>query len=159
MRYALAQNSTMLERRCGSDRRESNMSIHIVHWTRGRRERARRAEDRKKPHAIDRFGSKIMAAMLFCICLSLLDAILTLFLISRGAVEINPVMAYFLDCGVFVFFMVKYVFTCAGLFIILIYKNCYLFGTMVQAKVLFVAIAIPYLCVINWELYLILFEI
>ena len=153
----LTNNSYMPERRCGSDRRKGKLSIFVTHWLAGKREVARRAEDKYKLYKIDRYGSKILVAVLSCILLSLLDTILTLFLISRGAVEINPLMAYLLKYGGFVFFGVKYLITCTCLVIILLYKNCHLFGTKIQAKIFFILLAIPYALVVNWELYLIFF--
>jgi hypothetical protein len=155
----LPSNSYMPERRCGSDRRKWKISIFATHWLSGNRKLARRAEDSQKPYKIDRYGSKALVAILICILLALLDTTLTLFLISRGAVEINPFMAFLIEQGAFVFFAVKYLLTCTCLVFILLYKNSYLFGTKYQAKALFILFAIPYALVVNWELYLIVFVV
>ena len=154
---SFADNSRKSERRCGFDRRKGKMSIFCKHWLIGRREAIRRQEDRQKSYRMDRHSFKILAAILLIILLSILDATLTLFLISHGATEINPVMAYFLDYGPLAFFGAKYLFTCSSLVFILLNTNSYLFRTKVRAKILFVWFAIPFALVINWELYLILF--
>jgi hypothetical protein len=51
--------------------------------------------------------------------LSILDAIFTLTLISRGAKELNPVMRYYLSHGSEVFITVKYGLTALPMLIIL----------------------------------------
>ena len=149
----------MPERRSGSDRRTGKIPLPVTYWLTGKRASVRRAEDRQKPFRTDRYGEKIFAAILLCVVLTLLDTIFTLFLVSHGAVEINPLMAYLLDQGAFVFFVVKYLVTCTCLIFILLNKNCYLFRTKIRAKVFFVLLAIPYALVVNWELYLIIFVI
>ena len=88
-------------------------------------------------------------------CLSVLDALFTLDLVlHKGAVELNPVMDYYLDCSPLVFFWVKYLLTWAALLIILLAKDVYLFKTKFQVKSLFIIVSIPFLLVVHWELYL-----
>jgi hypothetical protein len=147
------------ERRCGLDRRKGKLFIPSTHWLTGKRETARRGEDRQKPYKIDIYSSKVFAAILVVILLSVLDAMLTLLLMSHGAVEINPVMAYFLSHGAIVFFGVKYLLTCTCLILVLLNKNAYLFGTKMRAKTLFVLFVIPFALVVHWELFLIFFVV
>ena len=147
------------ERRCGFDRREGKMSVLTKYWLTGRREVVRRQEDRQESYHIDRHSFKTLTAVLLIISLSILDATFTLFLISHGASEINPVMAYFLGHGPLVFFGMKHLFTCTSLILILINTNSYLFGTNVRAKRLFVLLLVAFALVVNWELYLIFFVI
>ncbi len=127
------------------------------YWLMGRRSGVRREEDRQRSYRIDRHSLDTLTAVLLLVVLSILDAMLTLFLVSHGAAEVNPVMAYFLNHGPLAFFSAKYVFTCASVLVILMHTHYYLFGTKVRVKTLFVVFAIPLALVVKWELYLMLF--
>jgi hypothetical protein len=133
------------------------MTIPNKYWLMGRRSGVRREEDRQKSYRIDRHSLDTLTAVLLLVVLSILDAMLTLFLVSHGAAEVNPVMAYFLNHGPLAFFSAKYVFTGASVLVILMHTHYYLFGTKVRVKTLFVVFAIPLALVVKWELYLMLF--
>jgi hypothetical protein len=154
---ALTNNPSKSERRDRLDRRSGKMTIPNRYWLMGRRTAARREEDRKKSYKIDRHSVGTLMAILLIIVLSVLDATLTLFLVSHGATEVNPIMAYFLKHGPMAFFCAKYVFTCASVLVILVHTHYYLFRTRLRVKVLFVLVAIPLALVVKWELYLMLF--
>ena len=100
---------------------------------------------------------KTLALILLIVLLSITDAYLTLDLINQGAVELNPIMAYYLNHGALVFFGMKYLLTCASIIVVLIIKDLYLFRTKVQGKILFVFHLVVLTSVVQWELYLILF--
>jgi hypothetical protein len=123
-------------------------------WLTGRRTHVRRREDKLKLHWIDRHSPKTFAAVLLIMMLSVIDAIFTLDLVHRGAVELNPVMAYYLDYSPLMFFWVKYILTWSAVLIILLTKNIYLLKTGFQVKSLFIIIPAPFLLVVHWELYL-----
>lgn len=133
------------------------MAILSKHSLVGKRQTARRREDRQKSYGVDRYSLKIFVTILLVISLSMLDATLTLFLISEGASELNPVMAYFLEHGPLVFFVAKYLMTSFALVFILPNTNSYLFGTKVRGKILFGLFAVPFALAVKWELYLIFF--
>jgi len=86
--------------------------------------------------------------------LSIMDAILTLELIGKGASELNPIMAYYLKLGPLAFFWTKYLLTFAAILLILFHQEAYLFRSKVQAKVLYFFLMIPFGLVVYWELYL-----
>ena len=123
----------------------------------GRRRTPRREEDRQGCCAIDVYGPKILFMVLLILTLSVLDALLTLYLIGHGAVEVNPVMAFFLAYGPFVFFAAKYALTSASTLLIVINSRAFVFGTKVRAQALFVVFALPFALVVYWQLYLIFF--
>lgn len=146
----------IFERRSGVDRRKGNRQIFFSkHLFAGNRESVRRREDRKESYSIDRYSYKLLMLILLIIFLSMCDGVLTLILLDKGAVEINPVMAYSLNHGPMVFFGVKYLLTTFSLLIILIHSNTYLFQTRLRTKALFGMIIIPFLLVIYWEFFLI----
>ena len=142
------------ERRSGVDRRKSTLPILSKYWLTGRRTTPRRAEDRKRAHFMDRHGPKTFAAILSIVMLSVLDAMFTLDLIDRGAVELNPVMAYYLGHGPLIFFGVKFMLTWATIMLIFLNKDVYLFKTRLQMKILFLVFIIPLVATVQWELYL-----
>lgn len=154
---SFANISRKYERRSGFDRRKGRTSILSRHWLTGRRETARRQADRQKPYGIDRHSSKTLVAILSIITLSILDAAFTLFLISHGASEMNPVMAYFLDHGPLAFFGAKYLLTCFCVMFIFLNANSYLFGTKVRGNMLLALLAIPFALAVKWQLYMIFF--
>lgn len=98
-------------------------------------------------------SSRTFAYIAFIILLCLLDALFTSFLIAKGASEINPVMAFFLQFGHTTFIAAKYSITVISLIIILIAgkKLDNRFGP----NTLFKVIAGLFCLVILWELYLI----
>lgn len=154
---ALTNDPSKSERRRRFDRRQGRMIIPNKYWLIGRRSGVRREEDRKKSYKIDRHSLDTLTAILLIVVLSILDAMLTLFLVSHGAAEVNPIMAYFLNHGPLAFFSVKYVLTCASVLVILVHAHYYLFRTKVRVKTLLVVFAIPLALVVKWELYLMLF--
>ena len=97
-------------------------------------------------------GSKTLAAVLLIILLSVVDAYLTLILVSRGAEELNPVMAYYLEIGPFAFFAAKYFLTCVSIIVILSIKEAQFFGFKIQRKVLLCIFIVTLAVVVNWEL-------
>jgi len=60
----------------------------------------------------------------------------------------------FFLCSPTALFWVKCLLTSAALIIILTNKTAYLFNTRFQVKILFVVFLVPFVLVIQWELYL-----
>ena len=145
------------EKRSGSDRRNGNLPAFSKYWLTGRRGLLRRQEDRKNPNWIDRHSPKTLAAILIIISLSVMDGLFTLILVSHGAIELNPFMAYYLEKGPLLFFSIKYLLTCAAILLVLFTKNTRLFRTRLRVKTLFIFFIIPFALVVQWEIFLILF--
>ena len=83
----------------------------------------RRTEDRQRIVALDRYQPSLFAGIMLVLCLSLLDAMLTLILIAQGARELNPVMQFYLSHGPQVFLLVKYGLTAFSVIIIVLLKE------------------------------------
>ena len=92
-------DSPCKEKRRGIDRRTNNKARLKYLLFNGRRERFRRDEDKGKAFIFDRYNQKLFLAITAILILSITDAVLTLVIIQRGARELNPVMAYFLEHG------------------------------------------------------------
>ncbi|MBW2450250.1 MAG: hypothetical protein JRE92_07495 [Deltaproteobacteria bacterium] len=143
------------EERRRIDRRTNNKARLKYLLFNGRRERSRRDEDRGKAFIFDRYNQKLFLAITVILVLSILDAALTLVVIQRGATELNPVMAYFLEHGTLTFIVAKYVLTSIGVLILLIFKNVFLTKIKIYTHSLFPCVIFVFMTVIAWELFLI----
>ena len=155
MDYSPAHEITC-DRRSGFDRRSGRVPFASRYLLIGRRTRQRREEDRQSYRIPDRFSPKTYVAIYLIIILSVLDAFFTVDLVSRGATELNPVMAYYLSHGPIAFFWTKYLLTTAAVMIILLNQQGFL-QKKIGVNVLFVLLIIPFALVVQWELYLIFF--
>jgi hypothetical protein len=142
------------ERRCGMERRQRNRASIRYFLISGRRESARREEDRTRIFFFDRYNQRIFAAITAILMLSIFDALLTLILIERGSTELNPVMAYFLEYGPLPFIVSKYLLTSFGVVVLLIFKNVFINKINMYTHSLFFCVIFAFSTVIIWELYL-----
>lgn len=86
--------------------------------------------------------------------LSILDAILTLILLSQGAKELNPVMRYYLSHGPQVFISVKCGLTVLPMLIILLANEVLTNRYRIGAGMFFHIFAAFFGGVVIWEFYL-----
>ena len=145
------------EKRSGKDRRTHRFPKLRYLLFAGRRSRIRREEDWEGTFYFDRYSSSIFAAIVLILLLSVLDALLTLYLIDRGSTELNPVMAYFLKYGPFVFMGAKYFLTCMGVVILLLFRNALRKRSATHARYVFSYIIGVFSTVIFWQICLIFF--
>ena len=123
----------------------------------GRRQDLRRASDKHRFVLYDRYSPKIFAAIMTILFLSVLDAFFTLYLISNGSTELNPIMAYALKSGPFTFFAVKYGLTGMAVVIFLLLKNTYIRKLGLYTTSLFSWVIALFGAVVTWEIFLIIF--
>lgn len=114
-------------------------------------------EDSHRIVLLDRYSPKLFIAILGILCLSLLDAVLTLYLVEHGSNELNPIMDYFLRKGPLIFTVAKYVLTSIAVIIFLILANSVVPRSNFRAKKLFPYALLAFGVVIVWELMLIFF--
>ncbi|MGD9055704.1 MAG: DUF5658 family protein [Desulfobacterales bacterium] len=145
------------EKRSGQDRRSHKFPKLKYLLFYGRRAKVRRKEDLQHTFYFDRYSSHLFAAIVAILLLSVLDALLTLHLIGKGSTEMNPIMAYFLTFGPFVFMGAKYFLTCFGVVILLLLRNVVRKRSITHAQNLFSYIIAAFTTIIVWELYLIFF--
>jgi hypothetical protein len=144
----------LFDRRSGKDRRGHNLPEIKSLFIYGRRKKTRRQDDKHKTSYFDHYSPSLFAAIVLIIFLSILDALLTLFLVDCGANEINPVMSYFLRFGPFTFVSVKYFLTCYSLIVLLIFSNVFFRRIKIYARSLFSYVIGVFMIVIGWELFL-----
>ena len=141
--------------RLGIDRRRKTIPMLRYLVAGGRRRGVRRVEDRRRFIILDRYSPRLLAAIVGILCLSLLDALLTLGLIEHGAAEVNPVMDFFLKQGPFVFTSVKYLLTSLAVVIFLLVNHNVLPRTRFRMSSLFTFAIAAFAIVVVWEIVLI----
>jgi hypothetical protein len=143
-----------VERRRGIDRRKTRLGGIRRPFFGGRRRDLRRADDRRQLALLDHYSPRIFAIVVVILLLSLADAVLTLVLISHGAVELNPVMAYFLSKGDTTFLVVKYLLTAISVTIVALIHYVFLRIFRTHVRNLLVYFAGCFALVVAWELFL-----
>ena len=143
------------ERRSRKDRRKTARPVIRSLYRGGKREIIRRREERNIIFWADRYSQTLFGAVLLILFFSVLDGLLTLFLIDHGATELNPVMAYYLDVGPYAFFSVKYLLTSVAVVILLLCQNAFLRTIRIHTRSLFYVIVAAFMSVVAWELFLI----
>lgn len=133
------------------DRRARPTSPFSWASLRGSRRSSRRAEDLQRHQFVDVYSPAFLLVILVILSLCILDAFFTLELINRGAQELNPVMAFFLQMGHLPFLMVKYLLTASGLMALLILKNCTIWGGRISARAVLLTIPFLYFTLIAYE--------
>ena len=148
------QNTIVLSNRSGKDRRtKSGFNIRSF-LLGGRREKIRRQEDTRRIFYVDHYSPKLFAVIVAILFLCVIDALLTLSLLNRGAYETNPVMAYFLKFGPYHFFASKYLLTFIPALFLLMLRNIVLRILKIRTRSVLYFIVVFYLAVVGWELYL-----
>jgi hypothetical protein len=136
------------------DRREAPTSLWDTLRSAGGRQQHRRASEHRQPYFVDRFSAITLALIVLLLAFSTLDAVLTLFLLDEGFHEINPVMAHLLNKGLLWFLLGKYVLTAAGLPLLVIFKNYYLFGTRFRVSYLIPVFVAAYMVLLSYQFWL-----
>lgn len=107
-----------------TDRRRHGWRTMLSALHRRRRAGPRRDEDRHRPHYLDIYqDARILLWATGIIAFCALDAFLTLQIIDRGGVEINPVMAFLLGISIPAFFYTKYLITAGAIVFIVMHIN------------------------------------
>lgn len=115
----------------------------------------RRQGDKNKQFFVDQYSPKLFLPIIIILFLSVSDALLTLFLISQGAYETNPIMAYYLDLGPYIFFAVKFALTSFGIIVLLTSKNfIYRVVRVSISSLLYLFVGI-FFAVVTWEMLLV----
>ena len=140
--------------RSGDDRRQNRPPAFSKYWFCGRRKTIRRVEDRARRIHLDVHSPQLFVAIILTMVFTIMDASFTLFLIGKGATEVNPIMAFYLNLSPHVFFLVKYSLTACCIIVLLILKKKYLFNTTCKVRDLIFLAPIPFYLVVNWQLFL-----
>ena len=147
------KKTSNLERRSGQDRRKKHIPFLKFLFVSGNREKHRRTADSRRISVFDYYRPTLTITILIVLSLSLLDAALTLMLLEKGAVELNPVMQYYITLGPGIFVMVKYSLTSLALLIMLV------LNAIISARYRIGSLLLPFCglafgSVVIWEIYL-----
>ena len=145
----------MPDRRSGYDRRNKRIPSFKEMFAFRRRSQLRRDNDRKKFVIFDRYSTSDMRVVITILVLSIIDAFLTIFLLYHGAVELNPIMSYFLNINALTFITVKYALTAFSVITIVIFHYAFIRYIRIPARYLLDCFAGIFALVICWELFLI----
>ncbi len=148
-----AITTTSAERRHRGERRHFTLTTLIYGVVHARRRQARRAMDHLTA-PMDWYSPALFAFAVGIVLLSVVDALLTLHLLSNGAWEANPVMAFFLEHGVAGFVVAKMVLTVTPLLLLTALSNYALFSRL-RIATLFPMLFFGYQVLIVYETLLI----
>jgi uncharacterized membrane protein len=142
-------SATELDRRSGMDRRTTTFAA-FWHGARNPRRRAgRRVTDHRV--VIDWYSPRLLIPVFATLCLSALDAMLTVTLMKHGADELNPVMALFVPRNVLLFALVKIALTGGGLCVLVACSRVRLFS-VIRGELIVYAVLGIYVWLIAYEL-------
>lgn len=105
------------ERRSGVERRKRTIAAYWRGARNPRRRDGRRHADQFYP-IVDWHSARIFAVVFTILTLCVADGVLTVMLLARGAIEANPVMAYFLPHNLGWFAAVKLSLTALGMLVL-----------------------------------------
>lgn len=148
-------DTDFVERRSGKERRTKRFNDMWWLFKTGQRRKVRRLSDRRKLQMLDLYPSRMLVWLILVLCLSIADALLTLWLIDNGAIELNPVMAYYIKLGPYIFMGVKYMITVSVVILAVLLNYTYVRAFGLQFKHILNVGAASFALVVMWELFLI----
>ena len=140
-------------KRSGLDRRKRKIPRLKYLLFGGQRKMIRRGEDKQQMTILDNYSPRLLTFALIILTLSLADGFFTLHLTDHGAIEANPVMAYFLDLSPWAFMSVKYLLTSLSVICFLILNNLYIKPFGIRVDRIFPAIIAVFLIVVFWQFF------
>ena len=142
-----------IERRSNQNRRQNHISFLKSVLCKGKRYNLRRADDSKQITVLDQYDTSLMIFALIVLGLSMVDAVLTLTLLEHGAVEVNPVMRYFIDLGLGPFVIAKYGLTATPL-VVMVMLSASSFLRFRIGSLMFLFSGLAFGSVVMWELHI-----
>lgn len=138
------------ERRARPDRRQRIWWAFLYGSIRPRRRSGRRTDDGRF-QATDWHGAHLWAVSVGILILSVVDAFLTITLMSGGAIEANPIMAAVMghDIGTFAILKIAMTGVCVML---MVFLARYRFMRVVRVEVLLYGVLLTYLFLVGHEL-------
>lgn len=138
-------------RRKQQRRKKTTNPLSLSSW-RGQRYQGRRKIDFTYPY-VDRYHPSLMALCIALLLLNCADAFLTLQLMQHGAVEMNPVMRFFMQWNDSAFVIAKLSLSSLSIILLVAHYHFRWISIIRVSHVLYVFIA-GYLMLFFYELYL-----
>ncbi len=148
----LRSKGFFVERRQAADRRRMKLSSYVYGSLNPRRRAGRRSSDRDYP-VVDWHPPRLLLVAVLILLLCVFDAVMTLVLMTHGAIEANPVMAMILPRGLGWFAAVKLTLTSIGCLVLVACSRMRLFRAVPTESMLY-AVATVYIALIVYEFHL-----
>jgi len=142
------------EFRNGKDRRKRKIPPPKYLLFGGQRKRIRRKEDENKLIILDTHGPWVFVLSVIILVLSIIDGLLTLNLVSRGAQEVNPLMSFLIQINPYVYFFIKCFLTIVTVIILILLRNYRSKIFRIRVSTLLPLIAVFFILVIFYQLHL-----
>ena len=142
------------EYRSGDDRRKRKIPPLKYLLFGGQRKRIRRKEDENELIILDTHGPWVFGSTVIILVLSIIDGLLKLNLISRGAREVNPVMAFLIDINPYIYFFMKCFLTAVAVITLILLRNYRSKIFRMRVSNLLPLIAVCFILVIFYQLHL-----
>jgi hypothetical protein len=139
------------ERRSRPERRKRMWWSFFYGAIRPRRRQTGRRTDDGRFQPTDWHGAHLWAVSVSILILSVVDAFLTVTLLSGGAVEVNPVMAAVMGHDIGVFAILKIAMT-GGCVMLMVFLARYRFMRVVRVELLLYGVLLTYLFLVAHEL-------
>lgn len=139
------------ERRQRPDRRRRVVWSILYGSFNPRRRRPPRRLDDSRFHVLDWHGAHLLAVSIGILILNVADAFFTVELLSRGAIEANPIMAALIQGNPVVFASLKMAMTGLSV-LLLVVLGCYRFMRVVRVELLLYGVLIAYMVLIGHEI-------
>ena len=143
-----------ISRRQSGDRRRHRRPRLKFFLLGGRRRSARRGGDKKEFIYVDQYRSWLLFVIILLLVLSTSDGLFTLHLIDLGAIEKNPLMAYFLSLGAWPFMIAKFLLTCFGILVLLVFHNFYSSLLRIHIITVIPALVAIFMAILFWQFFL-----
>jgi hypothetical protein len=137
------------EKRASADRRKRTLHS-LFYGSFNPRRRSPRRTDARSLRDLDWHQPQWLAIAMLIVVLSCVDAALTLALISRGAYEVNPLMAPIVDGSALIFTLVKVGLTAGGVILLTLAARMRFFGRIPVSFFLY-AVLIGYGTLVVYE--------
>jgi len=148
---ACAAPAASHERRQGPDRRRRVVWSIVYGSFNPRRRRPPRRLGDSRFQALDWHGAHLLAVSIGILVLNVADAFLTVELLSRGAIEANPVMAALIQGNPTLFASIKMAMTGVSV-LLLVILGCYRFMRVLRVELILYGVLIAYLVLIGHEI-------
>ena len=144
--------ASLSKRNGQTDRRQNRASFFSVFRSNGRRKAVRRTiETPGMGHYLDHYEARLAIPSLIILVLCMLDAHITLYLLARGATELNVVMKLAIEKGVIIFLVTKYAMTATSVVFLVIHHQFRIFN-IVQVRHIITGYAWIYIALLTYEI-------
>ena len=141
------------EQRWQTDRRRQCFKSLLHFMRKGKRIQARRQVEAEQGYYIDRYEKWVSLNVIAITLLSVLDSFLTLNILERGGIEVNPIMSVLLAINIHAFLIGKFFITAVCLLFALVHINFRVLRIF-PMKYMLACISVFYVLLIRYELFL-----